>query len=113
MPTLPASRSSQGSISSAPVPDRSLAVAVHDLNNLLAVVAANTSLLAESLPADHEDHELVGEIEAAVERASLVTKQLGQMAREVPVERPSQVVIDPTAITQRVRTLRDLEPMRA
>jgi signal transduction histidine kinase len=112
MPTLP-SRPSQRSLPPTPAPDRSLATAVHDLNNLLAVIAANTSLLAEALPPDHDDRELVDEIETAVARATLVTKQLGQMAREQPVERPSQVVIDPTAVTQRVRTLRELQPIRA
>jgi len=63
----------------------------HDFNNVLAVIAANSNLLADVLPPDHADRELVDEIDAAVTRATSLTRQLLAFSRKQVVE---PVVID-------------------
>jgi PAS domain S-box-containing protein len=63
----------------------------HDFNNILAVVAANASLLAESIPKEGENAELVHEIDAAVMRATSLTRQLLAFSRKQVIE---PVVVD-------------------
>jgi PAS domain S-box-containing protein len=62
----------------------------HDFNNILAVVAANACLLAETT-AEGEDRELVQEIEAAVQRATSLTRQLLAFSRKQVIE---PIVVD-------------------
>jgi two-component system, cell cycle sensor histidine kinase and response regulator CckA len=63
----------------------------HDFNNVLAVIAANSNLLTETITPDHPDRELVAEIDAAVTRATSLTRQLLAFSRKQVVE---PVVID-------------------
>ena len=63
----------------------------HDFNNVLAVIAANSNLLADVIAPDHADRELVDEIDAAVTRATSLTRQLLAFSRKQVVE---PVVID-------------------
>jgi two-component system cell cycle sensor histidine kinase/response regulator CckA len=63
----------------------------HDFNNILAVVAANAGLLAESVSQTGEDRELVQEIESAVQRATSLTRQLLAFSRKQVIE---PVVLD-------------------
>jgi PAS domain S-box-containing protein len=58
----------------------------HDFNNVLAVISGNLGLLAESIPATGMDHELVEEIDAAVTRATGLTRQLLAFSRKQAVE---------------------------
>jgi len=58
----------------------------HDFNNVLAVISGNLGLLAESLSVSNEDHELVEEIDAAVKRATWLTRQLLAFSRKQPVQ---------------------------
>jgi len=61
----------------------------HDFNNVLAVIGANVGLL--TVPADHPDREIVDDIEAAVARASALTRQLLAFSRKEVVD---PVVLD-------------------
>jgi PAS domain S-box-containing protein len=54
----------------------------HDFNNVLAVIASCNGLLADDTPADHANRELVDEIDAAVNRASGLTRQLLAFSRK-------------------------------
>ncbi len=63
----------------------------HDFNNVLAVIGANAGMLAELIPPTHPDRELVDEIEAAVRRASSLTRQLLAFSRKQVIE---PVVLD-------------------
>jgi hypothetical protein len=63
---------------SIPMPMMHDRATLHDLNNALAVISGNVGLLAESFPADHPDHEMVVDIEAAVVRAAQITKKLAR-----------------------------------
>jgi PAS domain S-box-containing protein len=63
----------------------------HDFNNVLAVIGSNASLLAELIQPDHPDRELIDEIEAAVNRASSLTRQLLAFSRKEVIE---PVVLD-------------------
>ena len=74
----------------------------HDFNNVLAVIAANSNLLAEALPRDHADRELVEEIDAAVTRATALTRQLLAFSRKQVVE---PVVIDLNAAVTDARKM--------
>jgi len=58
----------------------------HDFNNILAVIAANASLLTEALPEGHVDRELVDEIDHAVRRATGLTRQLLAFSRKQVIE---------------------------
>jgi len=69
----------------------------HDFNNVLAVIASCSGLLAEAMPASHEDRELVDEIEMAVQRATGLTRQLLAFSRKQVVE---PVVLDLNAIVK-------------
>jgi two-component system cell cycle sensor histidine kinase/response regulator CckA len=63
----------------------------HDFNNVLAVIGANTGMLAESIPIADENRELVDDIQHAVERASSLTRQLLAFSRRQVAE---PVVLD-------------------
>ena len=67
----------------------------HDFNNILAVVAANSSMLGTMLPAHSEASEMLGEIESAVKRAVGLTRQLLAFSRKQLAE---PVVLDVNAI---------------
>ena len=58
----------------------------HDFNNVLAVINANTGLLAESIPPGGLERELIDEIESAVVRAAGLTRQLLAFSRRQVVE---------------------------
>ena len=58
----------------------------HDFNNLLAVIAASNGMLGESLAAGTEERELVDEIDAAVQRATSLTRQLLAFSRKQVAE---------------------------
>jgi two-component system cell cycle sensor histidine kinase/response regulator CckA len=63
----------------------------HDFNNILGAIAANTDMLADAIPAGSPDRELVDDIEAAVTRASAMTRQLLSFSRKQVCE---PVVLD-------------------
>jgi two-component system, cell cycle sensor histidine kinase and response regulator CckA len=63
----------------------------HDFNNVLAVIAANVSLIGEGFSADHPDRELVDDVEIAVSRATSLTRQLLAFSRKQTIE---PVVLD-------------------
>ncbi len=54
----------------------------HDFNNVLAVIASCSGLLSEDIPRAHPSRELVDEIEAAVTRATGLTRQLLAFSRK-------------------------------
>src|SRR5665647_107714 len=58
----------------------------HDFNNILAVIAANGSMLAEVVPEGHPDRELLDEIDHAVRRATGLTRQLLAFSRKQVIE---------------------------
>lgn len=74
----------------------------HDFNNLLAVIASSSGMLAEDLPATGEQRELVEEIDAAVQRATGLTRQLLAFSRKQVVE---PKVIDINAAVQDTRKM--------
>src|SRR3569623_1724213 len=73
----------------------------HDFNNVLAVIASSSGLLAETLRAG-EERELVQEIDAAVQRATGLTRQLLAVSRKQGVE---PKVIDVNAAVQESRKM--------
>ena len=74
----------------------------HDFNNLLAVISSSSGMLAESMPATGEDRELVQEIDAAVQRATGLTRQLLAFSRKQVIE---PKVIDINAAVQETRKM--------
>ena len=74
----------------------------HDFNNVLAVIASSSGMLAETLPASGEEHELVEEIDAAVQRATSLTRQLLAFSRKQVVE---PKVLDVNAVVQETRKM--------
>jgi PAS domain S-box-containing protein len=74
----------------------------HDFNNVLAVIAANSNLISDVIPPDHRDRELVDEIDAAVTRATALTRQLLAFSRKQVVE---PVVIDLNAAVTDTRKM--------
>jgi two-component system, cell cycle sensor histidine kinase and response regulator CckA len=58
----------------------------HDFNNVLAVIASCNGLLAEDIPTDAPNRELADEIEAAVNRAAALTRQLLAFSRKQVTE---------------------------
>jgi PAS domain S-box-containing protein len=58
----------------------------HDFNNLLAVISTSVGMLAESVPSHGEERELVEEIDAAVTRATGLTRQLLAFSRKQVAE---------------------------
>jgi len=54
----------------------------HDFNNILCVITANLEMLAEVIPPESPDRELVGEIGLAAERACSLTRQLLAFGRQ-------------------------------
>jgi len=74
----------------------------HDFNNILAVINANASLLAETIPDEGENLELVREIEGAVGRATSLTRQLLAFSRKQVIE---PVVIDLNAAVNDTRKM--------
>ncbi len=74
----------------------------HDFNNLLAVISSSNGMLAESLPAAGEQRELVQEIDAAVQRATGLTRQLLAFSRKQVVE---PKVLDINAAVQETRKM--------
>jgi len=74
----------------------------HDFNNVLAVIAANINLLGEGIAASHPDRELVDEIEAAVTRATGLTRQLLAFSRKQVVE---PIVLDLNAAISDTRKM--------
>jgi PAS domain S-box-containing protein len=74
----------------------------HDFNNILAVVAANASLLAETMPQEGENAELVAEIESAVQRGSAMTRQLLAFSRKQVIE---PIVLDLNAAVSDTRKM--------
>ena len=74
----------------------------HDFNNILAVVAANASLLAENVPHEADNLELVQEIEAAVVRATSLTRQLLAFSRRQVIE---PIVVDLNAAVADTRKM--------
>ena len=73
----------------------------HDFNNLLAVIAASNGLLGEQLTS-REDQELVAEVDAAVTRATGLTRQLLAFSRKQIVE---PRVIDLNALVNETRKM--------
>jgi PAS domain S-box-containing protein len=67
----------------------------HDFNNLLAVIASCNGILAETLPKQGEAHELVQEVDAAVTRATALTRQLLAFSRKQVAE-PKVIDINAT-----------------
>ncbi|HSN25594.1 MAG TPA: PAS domain S-box protein, partial [Kofleriaceae bacterium] len=74
----------------------------HDFNNLLAVISSSNGMLAESLPSTGEPRELVEEIDAAVQRATSLTRQLLAFSRKQVVE---PKVIDINDVVQDTRKM--------
>ncbi len=74
----------------------------HDFNNILAVVASCTGLLADSIPHASPDRELVDEIDHAVTRATGLTRQLLAFSRRQVVE---PVVLDVNACVNETRRM--------
>lgn len=74
----------------------------HDFNNVLAVISANTGLLAELVPPSHPDRELVDEIESAVQRASSLTRQLLAFSRKEVIE---PIVLDVNVAISDIRKM--------
>jgi two-component system, cell cycle sensor histidine kinase and response regulator CckA len=74
----------------------------HDFNNILAVIAANGSIMTELVPAGHPDRELVDEIEAAVTRGTSLTRQLLAFSRKQVVE---PVVLDLNKVVSDTRKM--------
>jgi len=74
----------------------------HDFNNLLAVISSCSGLLAESIPPDDGDRELVDDIEGAVVRAAALTRQLLAFSRK-QVSEP--VVLDVNLVVNDTRKL--------
>jgi PAS domain S-box-containing protein len=66
----------------------------HDFNNVLAVIGANAGFLAERVAPGSEDREIVEDIEAAVRRATSLTRQLLAFSRKEVIE---PVVLDVNA----------------
>ena len=56
----------------------------HDFNNLLSVVGSSAALLKRTIPPASPSRELVDEIDSAVERAALLTRQLLAFSRRDP-----------------------------
>jgi two-component system, cell cycle sensor histidine kinase and response regulator CckA len=73
----------------------------HDFNNLLAVIASSNGMLAETLR-QGEERELVEEIDAAVQRATGLTRQLLAFSRKQVVE---PKVLDINAAVQETRKM--------
>jgi two-component system cell cycle sensor histidine kinase/response regulator CckA len=74
----------------------------HDFNNMLAVITFCNDLLAESIPSDSPDHELVEEVEHAVTRAAGLTRQLLAFSRKQVAE---PVVLDLNALVKETRNM--------
>ncbi|HLL21865.1 MAG TPA: ATP-binding protein, partial [Kofleriaceae bacterium] len=74
----------------------------HDFNNILAVIAANASLLGELVPSEGENLDLVHEIENAVSRATSLTRQLLAFSRKQVIE---PVVLDLNAAVSDTRKM--------
>jgi two-component system cell cycle sensor histidine kinase/response regulator CckA len=74
----------------------------HDFNNILAVIAANASLLNDFVPEGHPDRELVEEIDTAVRRGASLTRQLLAFSRKQVVE---SVVVDLNAAVNDTRKM--------
>ena len=74
----------------------------HDFNNVLAVIATNSSILSEVLPETGEAHEMVEEIEHAVARATSLTRQLLVFSRKQHAE---PVVLDVNATLNETRKM--------
>jgi PAS domain S-box-containing protein len=66
----------------------------HDFNNVLAVIGANAGLLSDCFPPGAEEHEIVGDIESAVRRATSLTRQLLAFSRKEVIE---PIVLDVNA----------------
>jgi len=62
----------------APTTNQHLAVAgaLHDLNNVLLIMAANTSLAARHLPVEHPVHRHMWQAGVAVSQAALLAQQM-------------------------------------
>jgi two-component system cell cycle sensor histidine kinase/response regulator CckA len=73
----------------------------HDFNNILAVIASSSSLLAEVIT-NAEDLELVTEIDEAVRRATGLTRQLLAFSRKQVLE---PVVLDLNAAVNETRKM--------
>lgn len=58
----------------------------HDFNNILAVIAANASLLEAAAVRGTEDHELACELSVAVRRGTMLTRQLLAFSRKQIIE---------------------------
>jgi PAS domain S-box-containing protein len=74
----------------------------HDFNNILAVVSSCTGLLAESVPDEGENSELVHDIQHAVTRAVALTHQLLAFSRKQVLE---PVVLDLNAHVKETRKM--------
>lgn len=74
----------------------------HDFNNVLAVIGSNIGLLGESVVRGTMEHELVEEIEAAVTRATGLTRQLLAFSRKQVVE---PVILDLNAAVKDTRKM--------
>jgi PAS domain S-box-containing protein len=74
----------------------------HDFNNILSAILGFGDLVLELLPKDSTEHDYVGEMVRAGERAGELTKQLLAFSRK-QVLKPR--IIDPTIV------MRELEPM--
>jgi two-component system, cell cycle sensor histidine kinase and response regulator CckA len=74
----------------------------HDFNNVLAVIASCNGLLGEDIPSDAPNRELVDEIEAAVNRAAALTRQLLAFSRKQVTE---PKVVDLNAIVNETRKM--------
>ncbi len=77
----------------------------HDFNNMLAVLLATTSLARERIPQSSEAHQMLGDVDEIVERATALTRQLLTFARGgEPVRQPcaiERLVRDSVAFTLR------------
>jgi CheY-like chemotaxis protein len=74
----------------------------HDFNNILAVIAANASFLADSIPQIGPDRDVLNEIAAAVRRGVAMTRQLLSFSRK---QAPEPVVLDPNAAVNDTRKM--------
>lgn len=74
----------------------------HDFNNILAVIAANSSFLGDSLPEIGPDRDVLNEIAAAVKRGVAMTRQLLSFSRK---QAPEPVVLDPNAAVNDTRKM--------
>jgi two-component system, cell cycle sensor histidine kinase and response regulator CckA len=54
----------------------------HDFNNLLAVIAGNSSMLAEVIPRGTDSRDMIDDIESTVDRAVALTRQLLAFSRK-------------------------------